>query len=271
MDNANKKEHIVQSLAEMQANNEKLISSLSDRCSLRNYAHLARKCEYGTIWTDALQAALYEHEIVEIPSSKEPYYIDNTVIIPSNRRIIAWRAVIMLTPECDVLMLRNEHCKDGTHAPFTDEEHDCNISIHGGCFAESRTFRMGYGRSGRFSPKEENDAKRAFFGVSTCVLFNNIENLTLTNVTFAHTAGFAAQFGNVKNAVFENIWFKDCYADGLNCKAVYYRDDELSATLSAGRKAKGTVTFEVPIDAEVIEVEYLSNYWTSNRVVFTVN
>lgn len=62
----------------------------------------------------------------------------------------------------------------------------------------------------------------------------------------------------------------DCYADGINCKGVYIRDDELSATLSAGRKTKGTVTFEVPIDAEVIEVEYLTNYWTSNRVVFTV-
>ncbi len=62
----------------------------------------------------------------------------------------------------------------------------------------------------------------------------------------------------------------DCYADGINCKGIYIRDDELAATLSAGRKTKGTVTFEVPIDAEVIEIEYLSNYWTSNRVVFTV-
>ena len=61
----------------------------------------------------------------------------------------------------------------------------------------------------------------------------------------------------------------DCYADGLNCKGVYIREDDLSATLSAGRKTKGTVTFEVPLDAEVVEVEYLSNYWTSNRVVFT--
>ena len=61
----------------------------------------------------------------------------------------------------------------------------------------------------------------------------------------------------------------DCYADGLNCKGVYIRDDDLSATLSAGRKTKGTVTFEVPLDATVIEVEYLSNYWSSNRVVFT--
>lgn len=63
----------------------------------------------------------------------------------------------------------------------------------------------------------------------------------------------------------------DCYADGLACTGTYIRDNDLSATLSAGRKTSGTVTFEVPIDAEVIEVEYLSNYWTSNRVVFAVN
>ena len=62
----------------------------------------------------------------------------------------------------------------------------------------------------------------------------------------------------------------DCYADGIACKASFAREDDLSATLSAGRKTKGTVTFEVPLDATVIEVEYLSNYWTSNRVVFSV-
>lgn len=62
----------------------------------------------------------------------------------------------------------------------------------------------------------------------------------------------------------------DCYADGLDCAASYMMDDELNATISAGRKAKGAVYFEVPDEAEVVEVEYLSNIWTSNRVVFTV-
>ena len=51
-------------------------------------------------------------------------------------------------------------------------------------------------------------------------------------------------------------------------KASIFRDDHLSATISAGRKVKGTVTFEVPVDATVVEVEYLTNFWTSNRVVF---
>lgn len=63
----------------------------------------------------------------------------------------------------------------------------------------------------------------------------------------------------------------DCYADGIDCNGVYIREDDLSATISAGRKAKGTVTFEVPVDAQVVEVEFLSSLWTSNRVVFTAN
>jgi len=62
----------------------------------------------------------------------------------------------------------------------------------------------------------------------------------------------------------------DCYADGMACDQMYARDDALSGTISAGRKIKGTVTFEVPDNAEVIEVEYNDNVWTSRRIVFTV-
>ncbi len=62
----------------------------------------------------------------------------------------------------------------------------------------------------------------------------------------------------------------DCFADGAACDAAYFRDDALSATISAGRKVKGTVTFEVPDDATTVEVEYLDNYWTSGRIAFTV-
>ena len=51
-------------------------------------------------------------------------------------------------------------------------------------------------------------------------------------------------------------------------KASIFRDDNLSATISAGRKVQETVTFEVPIGAATVEVEYLTNFWTSNRVVF---
>lgn len=62
----------------------------------------------------------------------------------------------------------------------------------------------------------------------------------------------------------------DCYADGVNCDQTFIRDDDLSATISAGRKAKGTLTFEVPDDASVVELEFVDNVWTSDRIVFTV-
>ncbi len=77
---------------------------------------------------------------------------------------------------------------------------------------------------------------------------------------------------------FENISDSDfyasggdfyCYADGISCLSNYFQEDALGASLSAGRKASGTVSFEVPVDAEVIEVEYETNYWTSSRIVFT--
>lgn len=79
------------------------------------------------------------------------------------------------------------------------------------------------------------------------------------------------EFENIGSSdIFVSEYNFDCYADGIVCDASYIREDSLSATLSAGRKTKGTVAFEVPDDAEIVEVEYLSDYWTSNRVVFTV-
>ena len=78
---------------------------------------------------------------------------------------------------------------------------------------------------------------------------------------------------------FENISSKEqsvssllfnCYADGKHCDShLMVRDDDLSATLSAGRKTKGTVLFEVPLDAEVIELEYETNIISGESIVFS--
>lgn len=78
------------------------------------------------------------------------------------------------------------------------------------------------------------------------------------------------EFENISDSdIFVSYLDFDCYADGQKCNLTLIRDDGLSATLSAGRKAKGTAAFEVPKDAQVIEFEYLTNFWTSNRIVFT--
>ncbi|MBE6930468.1 MAG: hypothetical protein E7463_09320 [Ruminococcaceae bacterium] len=221
------KENIRRSVEEMKAENLSRIAALSDAVSLTAYRSLVRTVQEadGTveIWTDAFQAALRAHEIIRIPARPEPYCIDASVIVPSNRRIEAENgAVIRQMKGVRVLMLRNEHVQDGTHAPISGANRDCNISITGGRWEESYTGRAGYGRSGMI------DEERSFFGVSACMFFNNIENLTITDVTFANTAGFAVQVGDIRNAVFENITFDHCFADGLhingNTENVLVRD-----------------------------------------------
>jgi hypothetical protein len=77
---------------------------------------------------------------------------------------------------------------------------------------------------------------------------------------------------------FENISSKEqsvssllfnCYADGRHCDShLMVRDDDLSATLSAGRKTKGTVVFEVPADAAVIELEYETSLVSGDILTF---
>ena len=190
-------------------------SELNDFVSVLEYRHLVRKGiednKEAEIWSDAFCAALQEHEIVYIPESDKPYYIDKSIIIPSNRRIEADKnTVVRQMSGVRVLMLRNENTMDGTKKPINGMNKDINISVSGGRWEESHCHRAGYGQSGMY------DEERSYFGVSACMFFNNMKNLSLKNMTFAHTAGFAVQTGDIKNAVFENIEFEECYADGLH-------------------------------------------------------
>ncbi len=61
-----------------------------------------------------------------------------------------------------------------------------------------------------------------------------------------------------------------CYSDDVASSAYYYGDDGLSTTLSAGRKATGSVYFEIPQNANSIDVEYETNYWSGNKAIFVV-
>ncbi len=202
-------------LIRMREENFALANTLTDEVSLSDYeAMVARKENDGDtvdVWTAAFQAALNEHQIVRIPKKETPYWIDGTVTIPSNRKIIADEgAVIKQMKGVKVLMLRNEHTADGTHAPIPEGTRDRNITIMGGRWEESYTHRAGYGNSGMY------DENRSFFGVSTCMLFNNVEHVTLLGVEFAHTAGFSAQLGDISDLYAESITFDTCYADGMH-------------------------------------------------------
>lgn len=58
------------------------------------------------------------------------------------------------------------------------------------------------------------------------------------------------------------------YADGMSCDSTLLGEEDLSATLSPGRKSKGSLVFEVPKDAQIIEIEYEGGLFSSDRTVF---
>lgn len=64
----------------------------------------------------------------------------------------------------------------------------------------------------------------------------------------------------------------DCYADGSITKDYFFTGEKglQSTTLSSGRKAEGYIYFQVPKDAEEIEVEYETNFWTDKKAIFKV-
>lgn len=61
----------------------------------------------------------------------------------------------------------------------------------------------------------------------------------------------------------------NCYADDVAMES-HYEDDGISATLSAGRSTSGKVYFEVPKDAEKIEIEYETDFWDEQKAIFVV-
>ena len=214
------KQQIWDSALEAKKRNNEAIGKLTDTVLLTEYRHLTSENEHGTVWTKAFQTALYEHEIVVIPASSEVYWLDNTVLVPSNRRIEATGATIRLVPEFPYIMLCNEHIHDGTKAPIDTSDTDRNISIHGGSWEEVCAERG--------KRRLNEDYKKTFRGVQTCMLFNNLDNLTITDVTFARTNSFSVQVGDLIDGVFENFHFISCYADGLhingNCENIYVRN-----------------------------------------------
>ena len=110
-------------------------AKLKDACSLADYAAAMTVLNGTNVWTVALQKALREHEIVRIPAAPEPYYIDATVVIPSNRRIEAEGATVALVQGTVILDVaadvgpRPVKCFDVARVPAgASTQGDCNCS-----------------------------------------------------------------------------------------------------------------------------------------------
>lgn len=78
---------------------------------------------------------------------------------------------------------------------------------------------------------------------------------------------------NLKGSdLYISSWDFKCYADGYSVDDfIWAKDsDTLSATLSSGKKTKGSVYFEVPKDANEIVVEYEVDWLSDKKIGFKV-
>lgn len=64
----------------------------------------------------------------------------------------------------------------------------------------------------------------------------------------------------------------DCYADGYVCESelIAGKDCLYGETVSAGRKLKGNIYFEIPKDVKKIELEYKGNYFSNKKTLFVI-
>lgn len=117
-------------------------------------------------------------------------------------------------------------------------------------------------------------------------------NIKLTFISFDEDFKKYSEYAEIKNdckilkAEFEleNIGTSDkfadysdfkCYADGYACDDFYSVDDAglegpFNTTLSAGKKVRGNIYFQVPKNAEKVTIEYTTNMFVDEKVVFNI-
>lgn len=63
-----------------------------------------------------------------------------------------------------------------------------------------------------------------------------------------------------------------CFADKFSCDSFYsVAGSYFYETIEKGKKAKGTVYFEIPKDAKEIEIEYNSSYYDDSKIIFEID
>lgn len=195
------------SLTLMRTRNESLLKKLTREASVEKYKSLVRCDSYGRmIWTEAFQKAIDENDIIIIPENV--YYVDSTIVIPSNRKIIAYGARIKKVPEMNTLLLRNTHLRDGSYKKIDGSDADVNIAVMGGIWedtGEKWTFQHGL-----------YDKENSMPGISACMAFTNVISLTLSDITIIRAGGFGIQVGNLTDGIIENIIFENTVADGVH-------------------------------------------------------
>ena len=208
---------IIQRVAGASAEIDAAQAKLADRVSVLDYAVRVRRTNDVEVWSDAIAAALAEHEIVVLPGGRT-YAIDRTIVMPSNRRLVAEGATVRLLAPAEVFV-RTATDVDGTLAPATKPRGD-NISVVGGLWRDWFTAR----RQGVVPPPPIG----RFHGMRAAFYLGNADHVAIEDVTVENAGGFGVQIDNADAVRLSGIRFARCRADGIhvdgNVSRIWIRD-----------------------------------------------
>lgn len=86
------------------------------------------------------------------------------------------------------------------------------------------------------------------------------KRLVMASFTFENTG---------KSDAYVSIYDFDCYADNTSCDQAFISDDNgfINGNISPGRNVSFQTYYEVPVNAQTIELEYETNIWTNEKAI----
>jgi len=109
------------------------------------------------------------------------------------------------------------------------------------------------------------------------ITFQSAEDYVSDNMFIEPEAGkkFIRTYFIVENTSSADVYVSSydfqCYADNAVADTPLLSDNLLSAdAISAGRKTEGYVYYEIPENAQSVEIEYETSFWTQKKAIFVV-
>lgn len=139
---------------------------------------------------------------------------------------------------------------DGATVNNNDSTENKNLSVKVGDVLTTDTLKITFADCGEYTDYDE------YFGPKSG---NKVVYLKLEAENISSTDTYLSMFEF------------SCYADDVAAEEYIYGDNLFSTdVISSGRKMSGYMYFEVPKDAETIEVEYETDYWDNQKAIFIV-
>ena len=168
----------------------------------------------GEVWTAAIQKTLDRVNTVYIPGRKQPYYLDNPIVLKSGQSLIAaTNAEFRLCPKVNTCMIRNEHVVGSVDGRIPqDVVYDSNILIEGGIWTTLMTSRKEYNGNHRGHSTRSQDVR----GCHGVILLNHVKNAVVRNITIRKSRIYGVHISDASNFKVERIRFDQNGRDGIH-------------------------------------------------------